>query len=155
MEGNTVRKYIKRKWWWINSLIFLNLFLSSFAKWIISLKMQNYSSWRPQQLIFKNWLSTVAHAGKLNNLSSRNWQDHGSRPATAKKVMRPPHLTSHQKWGVVMWACHPSYEERGNRSTAIQAGLGINTRPYLKNNKSKKVWRCGSSGSTCPGSASS
>jgi hypothetical protein len=33
-----------------------------------------------------------------------------------------------------------------NMRIAVQASWGINARPYLKNNQSRKGWECGSSG---------
>jgi hypothetical protein len=41
---------------------------------------------------------------------------------------------------------HPSCEENVNKRTAVQAGPGINLRPYLKNKESKKGWEFGSGG---------
>jgi hypothetical protein len=46
--------------------------------------------------------------------------------------------------GIVVRTYDPSYKEGIGMRTVIQAGLGKNTRPYLKKNESKKGWRCGS-----------
>jgi hypothetical protein len=35
---------------------------------------------------------------------------------------------------VTAHTCHPSYVEELNRRIIVQAGTGINVRPYLKNN---------------------
>jgi hypothetical protein len=53
------------------------------------------------------------------------------------------HKTSSQpikKLGMVEHSCHPSYAGSINRRTIVQASLGINMRPYHKNNQSKKGW---------------
>jgi hypothetical protein len=46
--------------------------------------------------------------------------------------------------GVVLQACHHCYVRSINRKTMVQAGQGINAKRYLKNNKGKKDWQCGS-----------
>jgi hypothetical protein len=38
----------------------------------------------------------------------------------------------------MVYAYHASYERSVNKNVEVQAGSGINVRPYLKNNKSKK-----------------
>jgi hypothetical protein len=48
---------------------------------------------------------------------------------------------------MVVHASHPSYVGHVNRMTTVQVNMGINRRPHLKNNQSKKDWRSGSSGS--------
>jgi hypothetical protein len=40
---------------------------------------------------------------------------------------------------MVVFACHPSYAISINKRMAVQAGLGINARTYLKNNQSTRV----------------
>jgi hypothetical protein len=50
-----------------------------------------------------------------------------------QKVHETP-ISTNKKLGVVVNACHLSYARRVNKRIEIQARLGINTRPYLKNN---------------------
>jgi hypothetical protein len=54
-----------------------------------------------------------------------------------KKLVRP-HLNQ-KELGVVAHACHPCYEGSVNRRVTIQAGPGINAKPYFKNNQRKRV----------------
>jgi hypothetical protein len=60
-----------------------------------------------------------------------------------KKFVRP-HLN--QWLGKVVHACHPSLLGSINRKITVQASLGINAKPYLKNNQIKKGWEHGLSG---------
>jgi hypothetical protein len=64
----------------------------------------------------------------------------------AGEVLRQKISKTTKQLGVVMCACHPSYAGSKNRRITVQACLDMSTRPYLKNNKSKKDWRYGSSG---------
>jgi hypothetical protein len=41
---------------------------------------------------------------------------------------------------VVAYTCHPSYKGNINRRMEVQVNLGINVRPYLKNNQTQKSW---------------
>jgi hypothetical protein len=77
-------------------------------------------------------------------------EEHGSRPTQAKKFLR-----SHLKWKEAGQdgACLSSqlWQEALNRRLMVQASLGKKKekkrereRPYLKNNQSKKSWKCGS-----------
>jgi hypothetical protein len=64
------------------------------------------------------------------------WRWEGSQFETSlgKKLERPPPTSQPiKKLGVVACACHPSYKGSINRKIVVQAGLGINLRPYLKN----------------------
>jgi hypothetical protein len=47
---------------------------------------------------------------------------------------------------MVAHTCHPSYAGIINRSSADQASLGINVRPYSKTTESRKGWGNGSNG---------
>jgi hypothetical protein len=59
------------------------------------------------------------------------------RPAQSKKLRRPFISTIKKTLGIVVHACHSSYEERTERSPSRLA--------QAKNNQSKKVWAYGSS----------
>jgi hypothetical protein len=47
--------------------------------------------------------------------------------------MRPHFNNNKKKQGMVVNACHPSYTGSKYRRTVVQASLGKNSRPYLKN----------------------
>jgi hypothetical protein len=55
-----------------------------------------------------------------------------------KKFTRFP--VNQQKLGMVMHACHSSYAGSVNRRIKVQAGPGINLRPYLKNDYTRCQW---------------
>jgi hypothetical protein len=40
---------------------------------------------------------------------------------------------------MIVHACYPSYKGSLRKRITVQADLGINTRPYLKNNKTKRA----------------
>jgi hypothetical protein len=79
-------------------------------------------------------------------------EDHGSRPAWAKKFMRS-HLN--QQRGTEVCICYPATLEVEIGRTVVQSsqshffeiffGLAKKVRPYLQNNQSKRGGRCGSS----------
>jgi hypothetical protein len=51
-----------------------------------------------------------------------------------QKVSKAPSKPIKKKLGVVAHTCHPSYMGNINRWVAVHIRLGLNTRPYLKNN---------------------
>jgi hypothetical protein len=55
-------------------------------------------------------------------------------------------ISTNKKLGVVVSFCHPNNTGNINRRISVQADPGINTRPYPKNNQSRKGWECGLSG---------
>jgi hypothetical protein len=58
------------------------------------------------------------------------WDGEDWGGASLGKMFEAPPPLSQQKLGIVVHACHPSV----NRRITVQACLGINMRPYLKNN---------------------
>jgi hypothetical protein len=55
-------------------------------------------------------------------------------------------ISTNKKLGVVVHICHPSYTRGINRRIVVQIGLGINVKPYMKNNDNTKALVHDSSG---------
>jgi hypothetical protein len=47
-------------------------------------------------------------------------------------------ISTNNKLGLVVCTCHPNYMESKDSRIMVQAGLGTNVKPNLKNNKNKK-----------------
>jgi hypothetical protein len=59
---------------------------------------------------------------------------------------QPRHFNNNnKKTGMVAHTCYSSYLGGTSKKIKIQASLGRNVRPHLKNNESKKGWGSGSS----------
>lgn len=79
----------------------------------------------------------MGHACSLSNLGGRDWENHGSWLAQAKSLQDS--ISTNENLTVMVHVHHPSYRGSINRSMAVQAGPGINLRPYFKITKSKKA----------------
>jgi hypothetical protein len=84
----------------------------------------------------------VAHAYNPSYLGGRDREDQGSRPTLAKSLQDP---ISANSGDIVLVILATSYTGSTNRMLVVHVSLGINVRPYSKNNKSEKGWGIGSS----------
>jgi hypothetical protein len=69
-------------------------------------------------------------------LGGRDGENHSLKPARVKSLQNP--ISTNKKLSVVVTTCHPTYPGSVTRRIVVQSGLGINMRPYLKINQSKK-----------------
>jgi hypothetical protein len=65
-------------------------------------------------------------------LRGKDLEDHGWRPVWEKKFTRDS-FSANKKLGMVACTCYGHYIGNVNKKIAVQASLGINTRPYWKN----------------------
>jgi hypothetical protein len=79
----------------------------------------------------------VTHIYNPSSPGSGDWKDHSSRPAWVKSSRDS--ISTNRSY-VMVPACYPSYMGSVNRNIAVQAGPGIKTKSYRKNNCSKMGW---------------
>jgi hypothetical protein len=87
----------------------------------------------------------MAHTHNINPSYLRGGDEEGYSLGSAQAKSAQDPISAIKKLGMVVCACHPSSVGSENRRIEVQTNPGINVRPYLKKNGSKKDRRRSSS----------